>query len=187
MNVSFKGVKNTGAYYHIQKEAVAVERNNNKYILPKGKYFNMHTELTNIDGKDRDEFNEVLKAFPNQYNPNTLNISYEEFVNPNNGEKMKIYAVNDNIIDINKITFSVFNKIFKLMQKIQKMPDEELKTENAYLHSPEAVDAFKSYVNHAKYNLDQVIDLAHTRDYARKGAVTLGNKFEKKLTEYIYS
>ena len=64
---------------------------------------------------------------------------------------------------------------------------EELKTENAYLHSPEAVDAFKSYMNHAKYNLDQVIDLAHTRDYARKGAVTLGNKFEKKLTEYIYS
>ena len=190
MNVSFKGVKNTGAYYHIQKEAVAVERNNNKYILPKGKYFNMHTELTNINGKDRDEFNEVLKAFPNQYNPNTLNISYEEFVNPNNGEKMKIYAVNDNIIDINKITFSVFNKIFKLMQKIQKMPDEELKTEiqgkaNDYMNLVYTADQVKD-AKKDRANLNKFVEaLESKRKEIKKQITEPYSAFEKQEKELI--
>ena len=82
MNVSFKGVKNVGSYFFEQKEAKPIVYENQRYIVPKGRYMNLYAELNNIDCNDLDEFEPILKAFPNKHNKNAVNISYNYFINP---------------------------------------------------------------------------------------------------------
>lgn len=187
MQVSFHGVKNAGAYIHKQKEAEAFSVNGGNYIFPKGSYMNVRAELTNENGNDLDEFKNILKAYPNKYNKNSINIGYEWFINPNNGEKMRLYIVNDNILDLNEVTFDVFNKIFLLMKKIASMPLESLKVENSYLRTAEAIDSFSQYFKYKNENSEKVLDIAHQRDNVKEGAKALEKKFANALTEYVMS
>mgnify|MGYP005772540985 CR=1 FL=1 len=187
MNVSFKGVKNVGSYFFEQKEAKPIVYENQRYIVPKGRYMNLYAELTNTDGNDLDEFKPVLKAFPNKNNKNAVNISYNYFINPDNGKKIKIYTINDNILEMNDITFKVFNSIFKLTKKIAEMPREKLTVDNSFLRTPEAMDAFYSYSLNKEEKICDIVDKAFTRDYAQTGAAMLCKRFEKALIKYIYS
>lgn len=187
MNVSFHGIKNAGAYFKKQNEAESVRRGNVNYIVPKGAQMNIHMELTNENGRDLDDFKHILKAYPNKYNPRSLNVAYQWLINPNNGEKMRLYSVNDNLLNINDITFDVFNKIFLLMKKISKMPSDELKVENSYLRTEEAKDAFRYYISEDGANAKKILDTAHSRDEVKDGAQALSKKFERALKEYIFS
>lgn len=185
--ISFHGVKNAGAYFTRQKEAESIRKGKANYILPKGTHMNINMELTNENGKDLDDFKHILKAYPNKYNPRSLNVSYEWLINPNNGEKMRFYSVNDNILNINDITFDVFNKIFLLMKKIATMPSSELKVENSYLRTEEAKDAFLHHISQDETNAKKILDKAHSRDTVKEGADAISKKFEKALKEYIFS
>lgn len=185
VHISFYGIKNAGAYTNFQEKAQILNTNRGSFILPRGRRIDFQAELNNKNGNDLDEFKNILKAYPNKYNPNILKVTYEWFINPNNGEKMRIYAVNDNILDINKITFPVFNKVFMLMKKVSQMPEKELIVDNSYLKTTEAKNAFKYYSLLENKPIENILDEAHTRDNVKNGADALSKKFANVLTEYI--
>lgn len=188
MQISFKGIKNPGAYTHHQKYAQSVSTGGQSYILPKGRSITFHCELTNNGGKDLDEFKDILRAFPNKYNPNSLTVGYEWFINPNNGQKNRLYFINNNHIELNEVTFNVFNKIFKLMKKISAMPREQIIINNSYLTTPEAKDAFLEYTAYnTTPDIYKILNEAHNRDNVLAGAKLMGKKFANALTAYVLS
>lgn len=194
MNISFHGIKNAGAYMYRQEKEERTKQGAHIMIEPAGKHINLHLELNNEGETDLDDFRYILKAFPNKFNPNSLNIDYDEFINPNTGKQTKIYAINDEILDVNKQTFPVFNQIFKLLKRIEHMPENTLKVENQYLQSEEAKNAFRYYEAplknqnkaHGKTKtFEQLLDEVHTQEYAQKGAKVLSKRFANALTQYV--
>ncbi len=187
MHISFCGIKNAGAYTNFQEKAQILNTNRGSFILPRGRRIDFQAELNNKNGNDLDEFKNILKAYPNKYNPNILKVTYEWFINPNNGKKMRIYSVNDNILDINKITFPVFNKVFMLMKKVSQMQKNELSIENSYLSTDEAKSAFKYYSILENKPIEEVMNEAYLKDNVIDGANVLSKKFANALTEYVLS
>ena len=197
MNISFKGVKNAGAQMFTREKPEIIKSGPYTTLLPKGKHINLHIELNNEDTNDLDNFKYLLRAFPNKYNKNSMNIEYDEFIHPRFNEKEKFFIINDQIIELNKNTFPVFNQIFKLLKKIETMPPEKLKTENSYVKSLEAIDSFYYYADcFSKTNIDGVMELdkqafmemisnAHSPKQAQLGAKALSKRFANVLTEYL--
>ncbi len=184
--ISFGGIKNPGAYTHYQSTPQVVKIDNSSYILPKGRMTNLYCELTNENGKDLEDFKYVLKARENKFNPNAINIGYEWMINPNNGEKLHLYSVNDILIDLNDKTFNLFNKIFKLLKKISEMPREQIFVDNSYLKTQEVADAFSEYTAFPDAgNINKIIDAAHKRDNVLECAKKLSEQYAKILTEYV--
>ena len=188
MNISFSGIKNAGAQMHIQeKDKVLNKGAMFEFTIPKGKHINLHVELNNEGDKDLDNFKEILKEFPNEYNAKTLNIDYDEFINIDTGEKEKSYFLNGKNLKMTSENFKIFNKIFRLLEKIKVMPSEKLKVENSYIYSEEARDSFCFYEPRCK-NEDEFIrllDSAHFAQNVHNGAKVLSKKFEKEMLEYI--
>lgn len=184
--ISFGGIKNPGAYTHYQERAKSVSIAGQNYILPRGRVMSFNCELTNENGNDLDDFKHILKAYPNKHNKNAINITYEWCINPNNGEKMRMYSINDNILDINRVTFDVFNKVFKLLKKVSQMPREQISVDNSYLRTLEAQYAFMEYTAYPdSSDINKILDDAHRRDTVIAGANALCKKFANVLTEYV--
>ena len=188
MQVSFKGIKNPGAYAHRQEYLQIIRTNYQDFILPKGRSMNFHCELTNENGNDLDEFKQILTLCPNKYNKNAINIGYDWYINPNNGQRTRIFAINDAILDINEGTFNIFNKIFKLMKKVANMPAEQIKVDNKYLRTEEARDSFSNYILYEKDgNIERILDKAHQRDNIKSVAGDISQKYARALSDYILS
>lgn len=188
MNISFQGIKNAGAQAHIQeKDEILNKGAMFEVTIPKGKHVNLHVELNNEGDNDLDDFREILKKYPNQYNAKTLNIDYDEFVNLDTGEKEKSYFLNGKDLEMTSENFKIFNKVFRLLEKIKVMPNEKLKVENSYIYSDEAKDSFCFYEPRCK-NEDEftrLIDSAHYPKNVRAGAKVLSQKFKNEMLEYI--
>ncbi len=199
MNISFKGVKNAGAQMFTREKPEIIKSGPYTTLLPKGKHINLHIELNNEYTNDLDNFKYILRAFPNKYNKNSMNIEYDEFIHPRFNEKEKFFIINDQIIELNEKTFPVFNQIFKLLKKIETMPHSMLTTDNRYVKSDEAIDAFYYYTQcfskvdkNGQIHLDKesflkMVDNAHNPTQAQLGAKALSKRFAKVLTEYLLS
>lgn len=188
MQISFQGIKNPGAYTHKQELTTIVKTNYQNFIFPKGRTMNFNCELTNENGNELDDFKYILKAYPNNQNKNAINIGYDWFINPNDGKKMRLYSINHNILDINDITFDVFNKVFKLLNKVANMPRENITVDNAYLSGNEAMSAFSNYFfSEPQKSMYQILDDAHQRDNIKAIAGLMAKKFARALSEYILS
>lgn len=188
MKISFQGIKNPGAYTHKQENVQSVRMGNQDYILPRGRVTTFHCELTNENGNDLDEFKHILKAYPNKHNKNSITIGYEWCINPNNGNKMRVYSVNDNLLDINRVTFDVFNKVFKLLKKVSEMHEEQLVTDKDYLRTVEPQYAFMEYTAYnSSPDILEIVKKAHRPEMAKAGAQALCKKYADILTAYVLS
>lgn len=189
MNISFKGFKNVGSYMTTNKEQTEIKKGPHMIIFPKGKHIDLHAELNNTGTQDLDDFKVILKAFPNRLNRNSLNITYDEYIHPDTKKKERIFALNNSIIDVNETTFPVFNKVFKLLEKIKNAPKEELKVDNSYVLSAESQDAFNYYFHLDGMDCEKfcrLLDEANSTYSAKEGSTRLSRRLKEMLTEYIY-
>lgn len=189
MNISFHGFKNVGAYMNTNENQQEFKKGAHIMIIPKGRHINLHAELNNEGTADLDDFKVILKAFPNALNKNSINLSYDEFIHPDTKEKEKLFALNHNLIELNETTFPIFNKVFKLLEKIKTTPRDSLKVENSYVLSAESQDAFRYYCSLDGMDAEKfckLLDEAHTPYCAKEGASRLNKRLQNMLTEYIY-
>jgi hypothetical protein len=139
MQINFKGIKNAGAHTKLNKEDLAIlEEGGRRFGIPKGKLSVISLELTNEGNKDLDEFKEILKNYPNCFNPNMLNLDIQEQLE----YKKTQFMINGKAIKMNRENLKIFAKIFRLLDKISKMPNEKLKVENEHITKPETIASY---------------------------------------------
>lgn len=147
MNISFNGIKNVGFETRKYVQNFDNDEYGDKFKEAEDEYF-LNVELTDDEyGNDLSEFRRHisktgLKNYSHPYNPNMLSLAiskdviesgfsrdvdYQVFIN----EADKELAVNDN-------NLHMFSYLAKLMNKILKMPDKDLKADKEYLEEDAA-------------------------------------------------
>lgn len=199
MKISFQGIKNAGAYKYTRKEPVVIEVDSQEFINPKGSYTCLKCELTNENGNDLDEYKQILTKYPYVLNPNAIKIDCNLLYNPYSNEKSYHILVNEHYVEIKKDTIPELNKILKLLKKIAKIPDSEIKTNNSYILSEEVKSSFRGFVDcflrkdkHGFETIDEtgfqkLIDEACTPKCTKLGAKSIAKDIADGLTKYIYS
>lgn len=195
MQISFHGIKNAGAQRWIDDENPQTYKNGEIIKLDKGQHINLHFELTNQNGNDLDEFKPVLKKNPYHYNPNSVDLTYDEYTNAYTLKREKIFVLNDKMIDVNRENMGLLSRLAVLLKRISQMQDDEIKTEYSYLeHGTEADDAFRYYKkefqdeneNFKPSEYKKMVFECHNPNNTKKAAKSLCKKIETAVCEYIY-
>ena len=184
MKINFKGIKNAGAYSHVQKKDLYVSQDGKDFTkFPQGRYSVINFELNNNESNDLDEFREILQKYPNHFNSNTLNIEIREL----NDENKPIIALNQNQIKMNRENLKTYAKVFKLLDKISKTPNEDLKVENSYVNSFLAMSGLGFFTLFSKSleSFIKIVDKAHYPEPVKNISEHASKLFEKELVDYL--
>ncbi len=121
MKISFHGIKNTtgvdcrDGYSHMTRHG----------RIPDELYSTMHIVLTNENGKDLDNFKQILKTFPNRVNPNAMDLTLDEFYTGYSADTAKVYGINEDTVNLNRATLKFFEKIQKFLERVGQMNSKE--------------------------------------------------------------
>lgn len=186
MQISFHGIKNIGSYFYDRETPERIRSGNYVLEIPKGRFTNIHVELTNTNGNDLEEYGSILQKYPNKRNPNALNFSYDSFSDLKTNKKHRIFSINGKDVDLNDGSLRIFIKLYNLMKKIATTESDELVLDRNYFLSGEASEAFFPYRYYKpEKDFGRILEIAHSKYFARNGAKYLSEKLSNVLTKYI--
>ena len=175
MTISFQGTRNVGGYGVCTIDPI-IEK-------PIPQYMELNVELTNDGyGRDLDNFERILKKYPNEINNRFLTFEYTK-----GGKNIpEGFYLNMKPLKMNDENLPIFEKLVKLLDKVSEKDDTEMKTNRDYLTSNDCAFFYQGLLNFINpKDRAQLLEKIHEPETAKNSAKGFSNFINEKICDYM--
>jgi len=140
----------------------------------------VNMELTNKNGRDLDNFEEIIEEYPNKTNKNFITL---KAVTIKGEERFTLNGKPLSVCDKN-ITSGIFSKLVQTMKRIQNTK-EPLEVNQDYINSPDCENMLNLYINpDSEKDSAKQIEEMHKDTSAKNAAGIMFNKIQTTMEDY---